>query len=721
MQSTSTTLLEARADFEHARKPVAARRGSGAVRFEVGLATHSLWMTARFSKTAALTFRMAHAPEGLTLVSQSSDRWTGSLELVSESARYRVRYELPRGSKRVLHYTTWITPTKPLNIPFFPRDLYVTGEGAVHTAQRGPRTGIVYGSIRDRKPVTFCYLQNLTALNDYSIATKTTPAGRVGGDWPELGYSPAPTQEHALPADREVVFSDVYLTFKENVPENEGAIAKTFLDLLAELYCEIPRPDAKYRDWVQKAEQTARDISFSPDCTYERQGKRFMMPYVGDREKPPESMVQFTVLLPLLEYEEWTGKRLTLARRLLENFPAFYNPKIGSIVRWLPGEKFGDTGEAGQKHENMDSWYLYHILFNLTRLAKLGNKRARDIFKKSLPYAIRVAKRFDYRFPIFFNTETLEIVRAESAEGAGGEHDVAGLYALVMIEAHKIFGSSQYLEEARRAADALENLGFKVGYQTNTTGFATEAMLQLYLKTGEQKYLDLMNICLANIFENMWIWECRYGHAVHYPTFFGLFPLRDAPYLAPYEELEALAKFHDLLKMGGDAIPESARLLIAEYGKYALDRVWHYFPASLPVDGLAEKSRNGHLDPGLAVPVEDLQDGWEKSGQVGQEVYGAGVALVYTTRHYKKLGNTGVLVNCDYPIVDLDVKARAISFSAAGDKRLTSAVRLIPSDPSKKLPPFVVRCGGKQVRGKLSSQGHLCFEVPGDCRVEVTW
>lgn len=446
-----------------------------------------------------------------------------------------------------------------------------------------------------------------------------------------------------------------------------------------------------------------------------------MMPYVADREKPPESMVQFTVLLPLLEYEVWSGRKFTLARRLLENFKTFFDPAIGTIVRWLPGETFGDTGEQGQSHENMDSWYLYHTLFNLSRLATLGNARARALFKKSLPYAIRVAKRFEYRFPVFFNTKTLAVVRAESKEGAGGEHDVAGLYALVMLHAHELLSGKQYLDEAIHATDALQDLGFKLGYQMNTTGFATEAMLRLYQKTGERRFLELLNVCLANVFENMWIWECRYGHAVHYPTFFGLFPLRDAPYLAPYEELEALAKFHDLLKMGGADLSPSARLLIAEYGKYALDRVWHYFPSSLPVDGLAEKSRNGHLIPALAVPVEDLQDGWERSGQVGQEVYGAGVALVYTTRHFKATGAAGVLAFCDYPMLNFERSARRCVFETGGTKRLPCTVRLIPRDPTAKLPAFRLRCDGKPLRGRLSPHGHLEFEVPGGSSIHISW
>ncbi|HEV7178925.1 MAG TPA: hypothetical protein VGN11_03580, partial [Candidatus Baltobacteraceae bacterium] len=629
METASTTLLEATADLQQAGKPLWR-----APHMSLQLGATSLWIVLRLGKSGTLALRTAYAAGGIELVAKELDARGGRVDLRSDAGRYRVSFERRKG---ILHATTWLTPSRPLKMLHTPRDLIVSGSGTVHTAQRGPRTGLVFATLREPRGGTFCYVQNLGALNDYSKATRTSPAGRVGGEWPELGYSPAPNPDHALAADAEVVISDVYLALDSAVPQDELETAALFLDLLAEVYVRLPRPGARYRDWPAIARRTVRDLAFSPECTYRRQGKRYLMPYVGDREKPPESMVQLTVLLPLLEYEEWSGREFVLARRLLQALPSFFDPRVGSIVRWLPGETFGETGEEGQSHANMDSWYLYHILFNISRLASLGYRDFSRLFENSLPYAIRVARRFDYRFPVFFDINTLGVVRGESKPGAGGEHDVAGLYALVMLHAYELFGKTEYLDEAIAAANSLENLGFNLGYQMNTTGFATEAMLRLYLLTGEQRYAGLVDVCLANVFENMWIWDCSYGHAVNYQTFFGLFPLRDAPYLAPYEELEALAKFHDLLKMGGHAIRPSARMLIAEYGKYALDRVWHYFPENLDSTALSNKPRNGHLDCALAVPVEDLQDGWELSGQVGQEIYGSGVALVYTTRHFKAL------------------------------------------------------------------------------------
>src|SRR5581483_8968925 len=110
------------------------------------------------------------------------------------------------------------------------------------------------------------------------------------------------------------------------------------------------------------------------------------------------------------------------------------------------------------------------------------------------PYAMRVARRFDYRWPIFFDLKSLEIVRAEASPGKGGENDVAGLYALVMLHAHSLFGEGEYLIEARRAADALRGLGFRIGYQMNTTGFAAEAMLRLWKLTADRAYLRLSEL-----------------------------------------------------------------------------------------------------------------------------------------------------------------------------------------------------------------------------------
>lgn len=732
MESFTSSLFETIEDFRSFGKALGRSPSAAPFKCEVVPGKRSLWIVITFSGSAGIVLRTAYSADAnLEAVSAKKEGNALIVHLVSPMGRWRVRCQFPSRRRPVLHYTVWLTPAKRLTLPFWPRDIYpvdstmdpTTTQGAVHTAQRGPRTGLVLASLQEPRGGTFLYVQNFTAINDYSKMTNTSPAGRVGGAWPELGYSPAPSPDKFLEEGNEIVVSDAFVAVDRELPNSDRAMARIFLDLLADVYAELPRPTPTYHDWPLKAAQTVRDLAFSPKCSYIRQGARYLTPYVGDQEKPPESMVQLTVCVALLEYEQWMGRRFVITERLQQTLETYFVDRIGSIVRWLPGEKFGDTGEAGQSHANMDSWYLYHILFNMYRLAALGNPTAIKLFRRSLPYAISLARRFDYDFPIFFDVNTLEVVRAESKPGLGGEHDVAGLYALVLMHAYEIFGDRRYLEEAKKAAEKLNDLGFSLGYQMNTTGFAAEALLRLYLETGEQVYLENSYVCLANMFDNMWIWEADYGHARYYTTFFGMFPLRDAPYMAAYEELEALAKFHDYSKMGRSVLRPSARLLIAEYCKYVLDRAWYYFPANLPSDSIAAHARNGNVERALAIPLEDLQDGFEQSGQVGQEIYGAGLALVCTTRHVRSMNVAGVEVFCEYPMMNFEQRAQSCRFDVGGDERLPCRVRLVPTNAGVQVPAFTLRTeGAREIqRGTISSEGHLVFEVPGGSDVTISW
>lgn len=347
------------------------------------------------------------------------------------------------------------------------------------------------------------------------------------------------------------------------------------------------------------------------------------------------------------------------------------------------------------------------------------------MFERSLPYAIRVAHRFDYRWPIFFDLASLDIIGAEAEPGKGGETDVAGLYALVMLHAHEMFGDERYLDEAKAAADRLEGLGFELAYQLNTTGFAAEAAMRLWKTTKAPHYLALSEVCMANLFDNMWLWRCEYGNARHYQTFFGLFPLRDAPYLAPYEELEAHGKFHEYLALGGDDVRPSLRLLIAEFQKHGLDRGWYYFPDALPADAVAIDVRNGRNLRELCVPLEDLRDGFEQSGQVGQEIYGAGLPFVYTSRHYMAVAVGELLVYCNYPAYDFREGDGTASWTVGGDPRGSCELRIIPAHPN--LPATAVRArtlvakAPVPLSGSLSCEGHAVFTARGGQVVTIAF
>jgi hypothetical protein len=196
-------------------------------------------------------------------------------------------------------------------------------------------------------------------------------------------------------------------------------------------------------------------------------------------------------------------------------------------------------------------------------------------------------------------------------------------------------------------------LGFNLSYQMNVTSFGISAFWRLYKITGDEDYKKYVVLCIANIFANSWLWECNYGYGKHYPTFIGIAPLakmHDNDYLASYEELEVLSAFDDLFDIAEqDELSASAVLLLSEYTRFVLDRCWYYFPSELPKEMLAEKPKTGKINPKLAFPLEDLREGWQKAGQVGQEVYGAGAVFIAVTRHYNHLEGWPFMIFCEYP------------------------------------------------------------------------
>ncbi|HTV72349.1 MAG TPA: hypothetical protein VME66_01405 [Candidatus Acidoferrales bacterium] len=699
--------------------------------FEVGLlrSGRHLRLVVSAQHTPLLAIRLSPENGEVSNVALS-ERPDGTrvLEYTTAVGAMRAKVALRNEGFPALHWTISLVAAEPTALAYWPRDLHLlTESGKIHTSQRGLRSGVLFASTQEPQPFSFFYFQNFSSLNEYFEETKTPPANSVGGRFPDLGYAPPSGEDRFLPKAREIAVSDAYLLLSQAVPETNAAAAGQYLDFLCELYLQLPRPDVDYRHWPERARKALRDLSLSPACTYTRQGRRYLMPYVGDTTKPPESMVQFTLAVNTMEYDQARETSSTLTRTLRDSVASFFEPKVGAVVRWLPGEPFGDSqADDNMNHGAMDSWYLHHSLFNLCRLAAQGDTTARELFAKSLPYVIRVAHRFDYRWPIFFDLESLDIIRAEAQPGSGGETDVAGLYALVMIHAYEAFGDQTYLREACAAAARLENLGFDLAYQLNTTGFAAEAMMRLWKLTHDPTYLGLSEICMANLFDNMWLWSCEYGDSRHCRTFFGLFPLRDAPYLAPYEETEAVAKFHEYLRLGAEDVRPSLRLLIAEYLKYALDRGWCYYPDASPLSNIAPQSRNGIIDRTLCIPVEDLRDGFAPSGSVGQEIYGAGMPFVFTTRHYRVLPGGRLLAYGNYPLDDFaaDEDGTAV-WRVGGDPRIGCEIRIIPTD--SELPPTGVTASvqagevGVPLHGELTTQGHARFLIRGGQRVTITW
>jgi hypothetical protein len=699
--------------------------------FKIFNTADSLWIVAEWDNGGRIIFRPAYAPDGELTVKRQKESNSGiKFTLDSVIGEFNVTIAwLNDNELSLLRYTTVLKPRTELLMPFWPRDIVIPGRngkpgntaGQIHVSQVGSRSGMLYFTMTRPKAGSLLYLQNLTALADYCQQTETSCANTVGGQWPELGFALPPAIKKPLAAGKSIVISDAIVVFDPQAPADEPSTTKQFLNMLATAYLQLPKPDTHYQNWPEILDKGLKDLTESPGCWSQVNGKAYFNAYVCDYNTPPEIMVQLAVMLPLIDYCEWSGNKLPVIDKIRENLPEFYDKKLHTVMRWLPAAKDKLEGEEEQKNPNvMDSWYLHHPLLNLSRLALKGDKTAKQLFMDSIGYAMKVAHHFKYQWPVFYQMETLEVIKAETQPGKGGEKDVAGLYTHVMLQAYELTSEEKYLAEAEKAAMSLKGLGFELFYQANNTAFASGALLRLYKITKKEDYLNLSYLCLANIFRNTRLWDCNYGYGRNFPSFFTLFPLDDAPYAAVYEEQEVFCALHDYLHHaeGVDILP-SVSLLCAEYIKYLVDRAVYYYPPMLPQDILEEKPKVGELDHNLWIAVEDLHDGWEKCGSVGQEVYGAGNAFGILPRHYFKAPDENLMVFSDYPVGNFTYRNKKAKFHLKGDNRLQCKVAVIVKKGTK-LPDVTIKTKDGEVKGTRKN-GYIECVLPGNENVEISW
>jgi len=735
MNATSPWLLNAGAILNDPALAPFHTLHCGSYSFNLFNLEDAIWIVASWPKGSRIAFRLAYSPNDRLEVRKILDQGGQlTIQLTSLLGAYEVVIDLPENELPVLHCRTTLQPTAAILFPYWPRDIVPLGaagsdilaEGEVKVSQVGTRSGQLYFSLTRPKAGSVLYLQNLTELADYNQATETSAGDTVGGEWPEIGFALPPTLKNKpLEAGKEYTLSDAFITFSAEVPADEPAVVRQYLDMLAAIYLALPKPATHYQHWPDILGKGLTDLSDSPGCWAQVGGNHYLNAYVCDYATPPEIMVQLAVLLPLLDYVEWNGAQLAMMKKIKEGLPAFYDEKYGTIMRWHPKMADKMQGEEEQKKPLvMDSWYLHHPLLNLSRLALKGDKVAEKLFLDSLEFAIKVAHHFAYSWPVFYKVDTLEVIKAETQPGRGGEKDVPGLYAHVMLQAWELTGDKRYLAEAERAALKLKGLGFDLFYQANNTSFSAGALLRLYKITKKGVYKELSYLCLANVFKNVRLWDCNYGYGKNFPSFFALFPLNDAPYTAVYEEQEVFCAFHDYLRHaeGEDLLP-SLRLLIAEYIRFLVERAVYYYPTMLPREMLSDEVKTGEVDPDLWIALEDLHDGWQKSGEVGQEVYGAGNAFGILPRHYMQVKEEPFMIYTDYPTYGFSAqKHRPANFKLAGDSRLAARVMLVKTDKGK-MPEFAVRFKGNKenLKGKRTKEGHLEFIVPGDSEIHIDW
>jgi len=689
----------------------------------------SVWAIITRGK-AGLALRLAYCPGGPVAVRKLRRESGEALSLEVESAigiqnvvLRTSTHELP-----VLRATVVLTPAADLLVPFLPRDLYPLGgdgtplsaTGKVEAAQRGVNAGLIFFHVDEPPFGTVLYFQNLTAMNEYYRATRTKPDGAVGGEWPEIGYlPPTPPQSGTppvdpLPAGKPVTLSDAILVFQDDTADSEQRSARHFLQMLGAAYRQLELPVSDYRDWVWRAERTLRDLQNAPEATIRHYGNTYIHPYTATEY--PDIMVQMATITSIRDYAVWQDREIPFQEELAKGLGKFHDTTLGTMRRYLP-----NVGKDKDKNA-VDSWYLYHPLLNLGRLALDGDKRAKRLFTGSLDYAIKAARHFDYAWPIQFKVDSFDVIVEARNDDGLGQTDVGGIYAYVMLQAFELTDDKRYLDEARAAIAAAKGMRFELNYQANLTAWGAAACMRLWRITDDAYFLDQSYVYLASFFHNCAIWESEIEHAAKYKNFLGATCLHDAPYMAIYECFDSFAAFERYLQDGGPDLDSAARMLVSEYCKYALDRAWFYYPDALPPEVLATDIRNGHIDRKLSFPVEDLYVSGDPAGQVGQEIYGAGAAFVFASRAFHMIEGAPFRLFCDHFLLNSErTSDRSISFQLGGGDACKASLSLTPL-PRKQMDGIAVStAAGDRIRAHAKKDGRVEYHIPANGRVMLSW
>ncbi len=511
-------------------------------------------------------------------------------------------------------------------LSFYDRAARVQVSGSLETyATQAPwAAGVAYFSEKRYLDATLLFFENFTALNRYFETVGAGPENAIYLSNKQFGYVRPVNAGKYLPKNEWIVLEDSYLVLQPGLPEQAQEVGLRFLRGLAWVLRTLERPWAGLQpDWLQIAKRTVHDLE-DPSCWVELDGRKYLRAYVNvPRFSCAEAIAQLDVLCPLTALETalddrtfWTFDDL----HLIPNLVTFLQPTYRVFVNdYPPG---GVTG--------LNGWYQLQLLIDLAELARGGNPAAptaRMLLKQSLPVVVELARANGYRFYEGFRYSDYSVWGKLEADATGG-------YAYLMLDAAEIFGDSTYLDEARAALVALPlDQGFDFTYEAHFSAITAAACARLAARTGDPSWVERAYLPLASLFRIVWWWECDYGWASSYQTFGGLSPMIGAGVITPKEQYEAWWYLREFLGYLGDGveIPDELEYVVSLFLDESPRVCYFCLPPNLPREAVWTQPTiyNSVNNPDLMIPLEDLRQGWDRSGKYGQEIYGAGMSLAF--------------------------------------------------------------------------------------------
>ena len=291
-------------------------------------------------------------------------------------------------------------------------------------------------------------IENLPRFLVYRCST-ISQIGRDGTQRLGVGLIADQATGNVLPAG-DVRFTCFLLQrpLKELVTEQEAV--ERWMPALLPLFEEKLVWPGCATTWKKFAAATVEDLQEKSTTRVEVNGHTGLRAYVKDSsqiwQQPADNFELMTiadVLWPSLLYLRLhpSPSYETECNELLAALPSFYHADTQSI----------SNDFVRPPNERADSWYPFEN--GLVKYPAIGSlarsKEVTDHFLEAFQTAQKMARQYDYLFPIYYQVSTLR------AEGAGTNYAIGGLYAWAAILAHRLTGEEHYREEARRAIQVL--------------------------------------------------------------------------------------------------------------------------------------------------------------------------------------------------------------------------------------------------------------------------
>ncbi|MGH9378527.1 MAG: hypothetical protein ACRD1I_06990, partial [Terriglobia bacterium] len=234
---------------------------------------------------------------------------------------------------------------------------------------------------------------------------------------------------------------------------NEREAVRRWMDALLPLFEERLEWPPCATTWKDYAAGMVRNIEQKESAQIEVNGHTGLSAYARDTShvwKEPknnfELMTVSDVLWPSLLYQRLhpSENLQTLLTALTEDLPLFYVPALGMF----------SNDFVHPASERVDSWYYFENgLVKYPTIAMLTDRKdLQRNFLHAFSYAEKLAGRYANLFPLYYQSDNLQM------EGAGTNYAIGGLYAWGGLLAHHLTGDPRFQDVSKHALNVLENV-----------------------------------------------------------------------------------------------------------------------------------------------------------------------------------------------------------------------------------------------------------------------